>query len=112
MGALFEVHREWGYGYREVQYHKAIEFALNERKIQYQREVPIPITFKNQRVTTNYLDFLIEGKIILEIKQGKYFSKSDIEQLYNYLRATNLQLGILARFTKEEVRSRRVVHLS
>ncbi|MCH8330027.1 MAG: GxxExxY protein, partial [Bacteroidetes bacterium] len=59
---------------------------------------------KNNFITTVYLDFLIESKIVLELKQGDRFYKKDIEQVYNYLTATNLQLGILARFTKSGVK--------
>lgn len=73
--------------------------------------MPVKLTYKSDYLTTNYLDFLIENKIILEIKQGNLFNKHDIEQLYNYLKATRLKLGILARFTRSGVKFKRIINL-
>ena len=73
--------------------------------------MPIKLLYKNQFLTTNYLDFLIENKIILELKQGNLFSRKDIEQVYNYLKASNLKLGILARFTKSGVKYKRIINI-
>ncbi len=58
-----------------------------------------------------YFDFLIEDKIILEIKVRNYFSKKDIEQLNSYLKATRLKLGIIAHFTRAGVKLKRIVNL-
>jgi GxxExxY protein len=58
-----------------------------------------------------YLDFIIDEKIVLEIKQGDRFHKNDFEQVYNYLKSTGLKLGILARFSKSGVKFKRVVNV-
>jgi GxxExxY protein len=110
IGILFDVFLNLGYGYRENQYQKAIEIALKNSGVQYQKELPVKISYKGQFVATNYLDFLIDGKIILEIKQGNRFVKNDFDQIFNYLKATGLKLGILARFTRSGVKFRRIAN--
>ena len=111
VGILFDIFTELGYGYRENQYQKAVEVALKSLKLDYKRELPVKISYKGEFVTTVYLDFLIDSKIVLELKQGNRFNKKDIEQVYNYLKATKLKLGILARFTKSGVKFMRVVNI-
>ena len=111
VGILFDIFIELGYGYKENQYQKAIEVALKSLKLDYKRELPVKISYKGEFVTTVYLDFLIDSKIVLELKQGNRFNKKDIEQVYNYLKATKLKLGILARFTKSGVKFMRVVNI-
>jgi len=56
-------------------------------------------------------DFLIEDKIILEIKAGNRFSRKNIEQTYSYLKASKLELGILANFTDSEVKFKRILNI-
>ena len=111
VGILFDIFTELGYGYRENQYQKAVEVALKSIKLGYEKELPVKISYKGEFVTTVYLDFLIDSKIVLELKQGNRFNKKDIEQVYNYLKATKLKLGILARFTKSGVKFMRVVNI-
>lgn len=112
IGILFDVFTELGYGYKENQYQKAIEISLKTAEIIYKKELPIKITFKNTFITTIYLDFLIDNKIVLELKQGNFFNKKDVEQVYNYLKSTNLKLGILARFTKSGVKFKRIININ
>jgi len=111
VGFLFDIFLQLGYGYRENQYQKAIEIAFNNAKLSYKKEVPIKIRYREQFIATNYLDFLVEDKIIIELKQGNQFNQKDIDQLYNYLKATGLKLGILARFTRSGVKFKRIVNV-
>lgn len=111
MGILFSVWTEMGYGYKEKPYQKAIENGFKEANIKYNREVPVKITYKNKPVGIFYYDFLVENNIVLEIKVRNYFSIKDINQLYSYLKAKNLKLGIIAHFTRSGVKYKRVVNL-
>jgi len=54
---------------------------------------------------------LIEDCVVLEIKKGEYFVKTNIDQVKTYLKATNLRLGIIANFTEQGVKFRRIVNL-
>lgn len=112
MGILFSVGTEMGYGYKEKSYQKAIENSFKDAGIKYEKELPVRINYKGKPIGILYFDFLVEGKIVLEIKVRNYFSVKDINQLYSYLKARNLELGILAHFTKSGVKYKRVVNLN
>jgi len=58
-----------------------------------------------------FLDFVIENKIVLELKKCNRISQKHIEQVYAYLKATDLKLEIIANFTKEGVKFKRIVNL-
>ncbi|MBI4837055.1 MAG: GxxExxY protein [Candidatus Portnoybacteria bacterium] len=79
----------------------AIKRSLRER----------PAHNKGEIIGKVFLDFLIEGKIILEIKKADRFSKAEIDQVYSYLKATELKLGIIAHFAKDGVRFKRILNL-
>ena len=74
-------------------------------------QVYSPILFKNNNIGQCYYDFLIDGKIVLEIKSGEKFLKQNINQIYSYLKVKNLKLGLLANFTKEGLKFRRILNL-
>ena len=111
VGILFEVYNELGYGYQEKYYERAIEKYFIVEKIRYARQLPCKIIVKGEAIGRYYLDFLVEDKIVLEIKKGNYFSKSNIEQVKGYLKATNTKLAILANFTSSGVKFIRVLNL-
>src|SRR3989344_5213518 len=111
MGILFNVWSEMGYGHKEKFYQKAIENEFKNAGIVFNRELPVKITYNNEPVGILYYDFLVENKIVVEIKVRNYFSVKDINQLYSYLKAKNLKLGILAHFTKSGVKYKRVVNI-
>ncbi len=110
VGVLFEVYNDLGYGHKESYYEKAVAHGFDFRKIGYQRQVPYKLLFKGKDIGRYYLDFLVEGKIVLEIKRGSYYGKKNIEQVFNYLKATNLKLAILANFTPDGVKFIRIVN--
>lgn len=110
-GIVFEVFNTLGPGLSEKYYQRAIFEALKSAGFKVQRELYIPLTFKGIKIGNYYLDFLIEDKIVLEIKKGDHFRKTNINQVYEYLVATNLKLGILANFTSSEVKIKRIVNL-
>lgn len=69
------------------------------------------VKYKGRELGIYIFDFLVFGKIVVELKVRNYFSKKDIEQLYRYLKATNLKLGLIIHFTKEGVKYKRIVNL-
>ena len=110
VGILFEVYNALGYGYQEKYYEKAIEKYFITNKMKFKRQVPYKIAVKGEVIGRYYLDFLVEDKIILEIKKGNYFSKRNIEQIKGYLKATEMKLAILANFTPNGIRFFRVLN--
>ena len=109
-GALLEVWNKVGSGHKEKFYQKAAAEEFKRRGLNVESEFPTKIEYKGKLLGTYFFDFLIEDKIILEIKVRNYFSKNDIQQLFAYLKAKNLKLGILAHFTREGVKSKRIVN--
>ncbi len=112
IGILFEIYRELGSGYQEKYYQKIVSSELKRCGLFYKEQVATPLIYKGSKVGNYFLDFIISNKIILELKKGERFSRKNIEQIYAYLKASGLKLGIIANFTKDGVRFKRIVNLS
>ncbi len=110
-GILFDVFRELGPGHKEKYYQNAIYNTLIARGYKAQKELFVPLYYQDKKVGSYFLDFLINDKIVLEIKKGNYFKPISIEQINQYLKSTNLPLGILAQFTSEGVRTKRILNI-
>ena len=111
VGILFSVFNDLGSGYKEKYYEKAIAQYLKNRNIDSVCQAPYQIREKDEIIGRQYLDFLIENKIILEIKRGNYFSIKNIQQVNIYLKVTNLRLAILANFTPHGIKFKRLVNI-
>lgn len=111
IGILFNVWREIGYSHKEKYIQKAIEIALETNNIPFQKELKVDLKFKDDKIGNYFIDFLIDNKIVLEIKKRDYFSRADIDQLYSYLKATRLKLGIISHFTRSGVKFKRILNL-
>ncbi len=110
IGVLFEVHNKIGPGHHEKHYQKAVGVGLKNDNINFKEQVHAPLIFQGAQVGSYFLDFLIDDKVVLEIKKGDRFSRSNIEQLTGYLKANNLKLGILANFGQNELKFKRIVN--
>ncbi|PIR93232.1 GxxExxY protein [Candidatus Falkowbacteria bacterium CG10_big_fil_rev_8_21_14_0_10_43_10] len=111
VGILFDVFNELGYGYQEKFYERATEKYLIKRNINYQKQKGHKVYINREFIGIYYLDFLIDDKIILELKKGNYFPKQNIDQVNAYLHATGLKLGILANFTSTGVKYKRLLNI-
>lgn len=111
IGVLFDVYKHLGYGHREIYYQRAIALGLSEQGMNYEQEKKIPLSYKGKTIGKVSLDFLIENKIILEIKVANMMRQKDIEQILEYMKTSGIKLGIVAWITKEGVRYRRLVNL-
>jgi len=109
VGVLFDVYNNLGGGYQEKYYQRAIARELKEKNIKYTEQVKVPLDFKGDSIGRYFLDFLIEDKIILEIKANPIFYSRDIKQILSYLKSTNIKLGILASFTRNGLKMKRVL---
>jgi GxxExxY protein len=83
-------------GYLRVNNHFARE--LHDRGHGVGREVSVPILYKGEEVTRQRLDMIVDGKLIIEIKSTRILHEGSVRQVANYLRATNLELGLLLHF--------------
>ena len=111
IGILYDVYNELGYGFDEKTYQKAVAIAFKKNKIKFDEQVYAPVEYEGQRVASNYFDFLVEGKIVVEIKKGDRFAKSHIDQVYKYLKSGNLKLGILIYFAPRKLHYKRILNI-
>ncbi len=112
VGMAFDVYNALGYGYQEKYYQRAFAHGLTEKSIGFEREACIPIAFKGATIGRYYLDFLVEKKIVVELKKGDHFSKTNIEQVNAYLKATKIKLAILINFTSAGVKFMRLLNIN
>jgi len=111
VGVLLNVYGQLGYGLYEKTYQKAVALGLGLQGFNYVGQQYAPIIFEGKVVGKNYLDFVVEGKVAIELKRGDKFVKAHIDQLYNYLVAHNLELGILVYFGPHQLHYKRIVNL-
>lgn len=111
VGILYDVCNRLGSGYQEKYYQKALAIEFKKAEINFTEQVRIPLIYDGERIGSYSLDFLIDNKIALEIKKDNRFSRSNIDQVIAYLKAFKLKLGILANFTHEGIKYRRILNL-
>ena len=109
-GVLFSVHNSLGRFCNEKQYGDAVEKLLVENNIKYEREKELPKSFEGEQDRRNIADFLIESKILLELKVKRIISREDYYQVRRYLKSLNLKLGILVNFRDKYLKPRRVLN--
>ncbi len=97
-GVLFEVYKNLGSVFKESIYQNAIEDELVRQKITCKREPSLKIKYKEKTVGIYRPDFVIDEKVLLEIKAVPEMPKYFETQLFNYLKATVYKLGLLANF--------------
>jgi len=112
IGILFDVYKELGPGYKEVYYERAVAKGFDRVHLRYKRQLPYKVTYRGQFIGRCYFDFLVEEKIILELKKGDYFSRRNIHQTNEYLKISKLKLAILANFTTKGVEYKRIVNIN
>jgi len=110
IGILFDVYNQLGYGYQEKHYEKAVATALKLAGLNYKEQFSIPLKFKDEKIGNYFLDFLVNDKVVLELKRGERVAKSNINQIFAYLKATGLKLGIIAQFTPSGIKFRRILN--
>lgn len=109
IGILFEVHNKLGAKYQEKHYQRAIEIKLKSAGLAYQREAKVSVEFESAELGKFYIDFVIENKIILEVKTVPTIVNDVVRQVLRYLDSSGLKLGIIANFRHSPLEYRRVV---
>jgi len=110
IGASHEVYNHLGFGFLEHVYIKALERELIARGHRVAREVSVVVMYKGDELATQRMDMLIDDQVIVETKCGVRLDPSGPRQLYNYLRATRIEVGLLLHFGVKGVNHFRVVH--
>src|ERR1051325_4174032 len=95
---FFEGYNEFGHGFLESVYERSLEIALNSLDLKVCRQIEIPVWFRGKPVGDFTADMLIENSVLLELKAARALDTSHQAQLLNYLRATEIEVGLLLNF--------------
>jgi len=110
MGILFSVHNELGPSLLEKYYQRAVAKELDARRLSYEKEVSVVLTYKNEPIGKYVLDFIVENQIILETKARVAYSPKFFKQTLAYLKETGLPLAILVNFRRPRLEYKRIIN--
>lgn len=108
-GFCFYVHNRLGRYRNEKQYADALEAVLKENKVSYVREKRLPSSFKGENSCRNIPDFIVENKIIVDLKAKDIITKDDYFQMRRYLVSYKRPLGIIVNFRQKYLRPKRIL---
>jgi GxxExxY protein len=109
IGAFFDVYNTLGYGFLEHVYVMALERELIARRHRVAREVAVRVHYKGHELAEQRLDMIVDEKLVVEIKSTHELHRAANRQVYNYLRSTSLEVGLLLHFGPE-ARFYRLIH--
>ncbi|HEV8215198.1 MAG TPA: GxxExxY protein [Gemmatimonadaceae bacterium] len=101
IGAMYETHQEFGFGYRELVYSRALEVLLTAMGHRVDREVAVTVYFRGIALARQVMDMIVDDKVLVEIKATERLHPAGTSQLFNYLCATTLEVGLLLHFGRE-----------
>ena len=111
IGAFFEVYNTLGFGFLEHLYILALERELRSRGHTVAREFAVLVKYKGEALGHQRLDMVVDGEVIIEVKSTYKLEPEAGRQLYNYLKATNLEVGLLLHFGPKGASVSRQIHL-
>ncbi|MEK7193402.1 MAG: preprotein translocase subunit SecA [Patescibacteria group bacterium] len=109
-GILFSIKNVLGLGHKENIYQKAIESELLKAEIVFEREKAIDVLYDGKKIGTYQPDFVIDGKVILEIKAVPFIGKIEEKQVWSYLKGSPYRLALLANFGGKDIEIKRIVY--
>jgi len=102
---FYRVYNRLGYGFLEKVYENALMIELRKDGIRAIAQAPIKVVYEDELIGEYYADILVDDKVIVEIKAGKYLAEEHEAQLLNYLKATDIEVGLLLNFgVKPEIK--------
>lgn len=106
IGAAIEVHRELGPGLLESAYQRCLAREFELRGLQFREQVPLPVRYKGLELDCGYrMDFVIEEKVVLEIKAVEKLIPVHEAQLLTYLKLSGYRIGLLINFHSSTIRN-------
>ena len=111
IGLCYEVHHQYGSGQKESVYQNALEEKLSREKIPFQREVGVSIQSEDTGKTlgSHRMDFVIDGKVVVETKAIKFTPVKLEQQLFSYLKNSGYSVGLMVNFGSSKLYVRRII---
>jgi len=109
IGCAMEVHKEIGNGFQEVIYQRALAKEMMQQNINFQREIEHNIFYKEELIGSRRVDFLVENKVIVELKAISKLEEVHFTQAINYLEAFNIEVGLLINFGSKSLEYKRFI---
>jgi len=98
IGVFYDVYNELGHGFLESTYAESLVVALEEVGLRAAREVAVPVWFRGRKVGQYYADLMVQDAVLLELKAARALESAHEAQLLHYLRATEIEVGLLLNF--------------
>ncbi len=109
-GAIFSVKKQLGLGHKESIYQKALEEEFKKLKLSFEKEKSISITYSGKKIGIYRPDFIVEDKIILEIKALPFIGRFEKNQIWHYLKGSNYELALLVNFGRDDIDIKRFIY--
>lgn len=101
IGCFYEVYNGLGYGFLEKVYENALKYELEKKGFKVEKQKPITVFYDKIKVGEYYADLIVDDAVILELKAAESLFEEHKYQLINYLKATNIEVGLLLNFGKK-----------
>ncbi len=108
INCFYKVYNELGYGFLEKVYENALKIELESKGLMVEKQKPIAVYYKEHLVGEYFADLIVENKVILELKAAETLCEEHEYQLINYLKATEIEVGLLLNFGKKPQISRKI----
>jgi len=99
--AYFKVYNSLGYGFLEKVYENAMKIELQKMEMNVITQQPIKVYYEKEQVGNYFADLIVEDKVIVELKASESICEEHEAQLINYLKATDIEVGLLMNFGKD-----------
>jgi GxxExxY protein len=109
IGAAMKVHSTLGCGFQEVIYQRALAIELPKQGLAFHRELEMQIYYEGIKIGTRRVDFLVEDKVMLELKAVSKMEDAHLAQAINYLEAYKLEIGLLINFGAKSLEYKRLI---
>ncbi|MEK7125571.1 MAG: GxxExxY protein [Patescibacteria group bacterium] len=110
IACAFAIYNQLGSGYAEKYYERALRLEFDKQKINYKEQLPVKLTYDGQMIGKYIVDFVVDDKILVELKRTNQIYPSHQKQVLNYLQTLDLKLGLLIYFTNSSVKYSRIIN--
>jgi len=105
-----KVHSYLGNGFPEVIYQRSLAIELKNSNMHFEQELEQPVYYNAMNVGTRRVDFLVNNKILVELKATSELTDNHFSQILNYLTAFNIEVGLLLNFGEKSLKVRRFIN--